>query len=372
MMFWKPSHASIDTAPASHRALEAAHAAAPDEQLAWACVAVACLGFGCCYLPVKGVDVRDGKFFNLWFTFGIMLVGAAQWAAMGMYRFEPMAMTGGAIWATGNLFVPFIVRSCGLGVGQLVWGSTNMLTGWATGTFGLFGIEKSVVADPHLNYYGVLLSVFALLLISLVKDEQAAQSAGKLAACGKSASPRGRFLMGFVAALFAGVLFGCNFNPPTLLQQQGRAEVAAGLPAHHSTQAMDYVVSHFAGVFLFTLTWFFVVSVGDCYLGWDVALPGLFAGGFWAVAQICWFQANATLSFSVAFPVICGVPGVLATLLAAGLFGENRGCRNLSLLSVVVVLQFASLLCIAQSRGAEHDFRLTSMTRLFTAHHAPG
>merc|ERR1712151_169216 len=78
----------------------------------------------------------------------------------------PLAMIGGATWATANLFAPFIIKRCGLGIGQLGWCATNMLMGWATGAFGLFGIQKAEVARPNLNYFGVALSVAALLVIT--------------------------------------------------------------------------------------------------------------------------------------------------------------------------------------------------------------
>merc|ERR1719321_2476423 len=85
-------------------------------------------------------------------------------------------MIGGATWATANLFVPFIIKRCGLGLGQLGWCVTNMLTGWATGAFGLFGIAKSSVTHPGLNYFGVALNVCALLVITQMgKSEPAAE-----------------------------------------------------------------------------------------------------------------------------------------------------------------------------------------------------
>lgn len=344
--------------------------------VAWICTVIACLGFGCCYLPVKKVDVQDGRFFTLWLAAGIFLVGLAQWLADGMYKFEPVAMLGGAIWAAGNLCVPFIIKRCGLGIGQLVWGATNMLTGWATGTFGLFGVNRATVANPELNYIGVLLSLCSLAIFTQMGEDEKAkekldeerplvagrggggpEAGGADVARGGGvrvdARPSGGFLAGFVVALFAGVLFGSNFNPPTVLQQQGQRDVAAGLAPTHSVKATDYVLSHFAGILLFTMVAFsaFKLSGSACYVGADVVLPGLGAGVFWGVAQVCWFNANSVLSFVVAFPIIVGIPGVIAALLGVVLFGENRGKRNLSLLALVVCIQAVSLICIATSHG---------------------
>lgn len=346
--------------------------------VAWLCTVIACIGFGCCYLPVKKVDVQDGRFFTLWLATGIFIVGLAQWLGDGMYKFEPVAMFGGAIWAAGNLCVPFIIKRCGLGIGQLVWGATNMLTGWATGTFGLFGVNRASVANPELNYIGVLLSICSLAIFTqmgegertkekTLDDEehhfQAACGGGgsesgdartfRDESTGSDARPSGGFFTGFVVALFTGVLFGSNFNPPTVLQQQGQRDVAAGLAPTHSVKATDYVLSHFAGILLFTIVAFtaFKFSGSACHVGTDVVLPGLGAGILWGVAQVCWFNANSVLSYVVAFPIIVGIPGVIAALIGVVFFGENRGKRNLSLLALVFCVQAVSLICIAASHG---------------------
>ena len=63
----------------------------------------------------------------------------------GNPKFEPVAMLGGALWATGNITVVPIVKTIGLGIGLLVWGLVSMLVGWASGHFGIFG---GVEPDP--------------------------------------------------------------------------------------------------------------------------------------------------------------------------------------------------------------------------------
>lgn len=337
-----------------------------DLMIAWVCTVIACLGFGSNYLPVKKCDTRDGQFFSLMVACGIFLVGLIQWLAFGVYKFEPIAMLGGVIWATGNLFVPFIVQRLGLGVGQLVWGATNMLTGWATGMFGLFGIDKAPVEHRALNFVGVGIAILALGFFTQMSSEEptpakqipdeadperrdGGDASGSPTAALVNEEPPARnvggFGMGFVVALAAGVFFGSNFDPPTRLQQIG--------PPAHSADSMDYVISHFTGVLVFTVLAFvaFKLLSPSCYIGTDVVAPGLIAGILWGIAQVCWFKANAVLSYVVAFPIIVGVPGVIAALWGVILFGENRGRRNMSLLSAIIVLQATSLICIAMSKG---------------------
>jgi len=312
------------------------------------CCIVACLGFGSSYIPIKKVEVRDGMFFSLCLSAGALVVGLIHWAAASFYRFEPFAMLGGAIWATGNVCVPFIIRRCGLGVGQLTWSATNMLTGWAIGTFGLLGKTRDAVAFPALNCLGVALAVLSLGLFSLLQSYDKACSGEK---------PSGGFAAGFLVALLAGVFLGSNFTPPTYLQQLGQADQAAGLPPsawRHSPHATEYVVSHYVGIFVTTGAFFLAYCAASRrrFVDKRVVLPGIVSGAVWAIAQTCWFQANAALSYVVAFPIIVGVPGLIAALWGAVLFGENRGASNLAVLGLVVAVQALAVSLIAASRGS--------------------
>mmetsp|Transcript_59539 Transcript_59539/g.159519 ORF Transcript_59539/g.159519 Transcript_59539/m.159519 type:complete len:387 (-) Transcript_59539:116-1276(-) len=376
-------------------------------------VIIACIGFGSNYLPAKKVDIRDGQLFNVCLASGVFLVGFCQWIVTGFYKFEPFAMLGGALWGLGNLAVPLILANCGLGPGQLTWGLAQILTGWATGKFGLFGKEKDIVADPGLNYAGVAMLMVSLCMFSMMKparqddsvceatenrpsglslqrmedrqaskaeqgvsgmnaplrdpadapshgqpsSESAAQSteAPRLAATGGSSNPgASHFSVGFVAALMAGMLFGSNFDPPTYLKQLGEADKQAGLEPRHSPNDMDYVISHFSGILIVTVVAFLVQKAlrPSIYVGKQVIAPGVAAGLMWGIAQVAWFKANGSLSYVVSFPIIVGVPGVIAALWGCWLFGENRGMRNGLLLCCVVVLQGVAVTLIALSKGS--------------------
>lgn len=85
-----------------------------------------------------------------------------------------------------------------------------------------------------------------------------------------------------------------------------------------------------------------------------IFMPGLISGILWGIAQVCWFTANSVLSYVVAFPIITGVPGVLAAVLGVILFGENRDPRNLKLLATIIFVQAAGLSCIAVSHGSDN------------------
>ena len=62
-----------------------------------------------------------------------------------------------------------IINRIGLSMGILIWGSANMLTGWATGIFGLFTGHADHFAEgtdhATLNYIGVALAVLPLPVV---------------------------------------------------------------------------------------------------------------------------------------------------------------------------------------------------------------
>ena len=86
------------------------------------------------YAPAKRVDSGDGFFFSLVIAIGIWITGALFqliYSSGQTSNFEPIASVGGALWATGNMCVPIIMKTIGLSMGLLMWGSVALLGGWA-------------------------------------------------------------------------------------------------------------------------------------------------------------------------------------------------------------------------------------------------
>ncbi len=142
------------------------------------CALVSIIFFGSNFVPVKRFETGDGMFFQWVLCCAIWCVGLVVYAIRGFPTFQPLAMLGGAIWATGNIMSVPIIKILGLSLGLLIWGQSNMLIGWATGYFGLFGI-KSQADQTHnkpLNFIGVALAVVALSLYIFIKPPSAADS----------------------------------------------------------------------------------------------------------------------------------------------------------------------------------------------------
>ena len=63
---------------------------------------------------------------------------------------------------------PYIIKIIGLGLGLTIWDLSNMLMGWFTGYFGLFGIpQKGDVKIPSMNYVGLVMASISLIFFSL-------------------------------------------------------------------------------------------------------------------------------------------------------------------------------------------------------------
>ena len=66
---------------------------------------------------------------------GIWFVGLVVNMILYMPPFFLPSLLGGFLWTTGNLMVVSIIKMIGLTMGLTVWGVTNMLSGWFTGTY---------------------------------------------------------------------------------------------------------------------------------------------------------------------------------------------------------------------------------------------
>jgi len=229
--------------------------------------AIAGVFFGSNFVPVKKYEVGDGVFFQWVMCVGIWCVGLVT-TGFTSNEFQPLSMLGGALWCTGNIMCLQVMKLIGMSMGLMIWGITNSVMGWATGKFGLFGLDKNSVSDPALNYVGLSLTIVSLAVFSQVQTSVKSAEDNNLtepmilksssdnierAKSEKDADwtsyvdKRFHHGLGFVGACVCGIFFGLNFTPP--LYQK----------AHGGPQSeTDYVFSHFCGIFA-TSTFFMIV-----------------------------------------------------------------------------------------------------------------
>lgn len=347
-------------------------------------VLIAVLGFGSNFVPLKKLTIGDGIFFQFVMCTAIFMTGIPVMIYQGFPEIHGLALFGGFLWCTGNVLCPIAIRLIGMGLGLLVWGSVSMVMGWASGTYGLFGLKKQDVKDPTLNVVGVVLAMVGLLVFLQVrtndgskeKNEQKHNNHGAgnpllndhekgLLHDDKkdidhvimtaeevednfidSLSPAMKRVLGLSCAMLAGVFFGTSFDPSQYVIDNDYDGNDSGL---------NYVFTHYTGILL--TSWFYMI-VYCLYCGYkretpyvspDIILPGTLSGLLWSMAEIAWFFANGELGFTVTFPIISCGPGFVGSLWGIFLFKEITEKRDFMILGVAALITVPALIMVAMS-----------------------
>jgi len=350
--------------------------------IGFVCCAIAAFFFGTNFLPVKKYPTGDGMQFQWMMGVGIWVVGLIVGIISKYINsdpvFPPIALIGGVLWTTGNMLCAPIINLIGMGLGLLIWGGVNMIVGWAVGAFGLFGTNKNEVDYPALNYIGVLFALFSMGILFFIKSGSDAEQPppqserlldqpssgvdmdidnGRSARTASDAPqanlnkdtwidtlpPKQKRILGFVLAIVAGCFFGVNFVPPQWIIDNN----------HGSGNSIDYVFSHFCGIFLTSTIYFLsycAIKKNKPWINSELFVPGFLSGIMWAIAQTAWFIANEELQFVISFPIIATCPGIVGSLWGVFLYKEIQGTRNYILLCSAITVTLVGVTFIALSK----------------------
>lgn len=361
-----------------------------DALIGFVAASISVLGFGSNFVVVKKYETGDGMFFQLIMCVGIWIVGVVvQIIRADTAKFEPYAMLGGMVWALGNVCVTPIIKCIGMALGLLIWGASNMLTGWSMGYFGLFGVKKSPAPNyPILNVVGVIVALIGMMIYFFIEPEDQSKSSSGMK---KSRSQifnqnqtdtpvvaqrfrqflqvddelekykveadyemheqswvdhltgKQRQVLGYSLSIVSGFFYGINMSPPTHLEQMHG----------HSSQGLDYVFSHFSGILLTSIFLFVIYALyrqNDPQVNNKVIVPGMLSGMIWAIAQSSWFIANQKLGLITSYPIISTGPGIIASLWGLLVFGEIKGARNLWILLGAILVSISAVTLITLSK----------------------
>ncbi|KAK6741164.1 hypothetical protein RB195_009179 [Necator americanus] len=310
--------------------------------------------FGSAFVPVKKFDPGNGVFVQWVMSTAILCVGMIINAVEGFPVFQPLAMLGGVFWALGNVTAIPIMNVLGLGMGMLIWGATNCITGWAVGRFGLFGVNGTVPEWPLLNYLGLLMVIVGGIFFAQIHpsvrtpsqlEEFSEEPVTPYESGSEENSPlispvspvamnrRSKRVLAILTALVAGIFYGVTFVPVIYIQDHPEKFPGA------SKNGLDYVFSHYCGIFAtatMLLVSYIICTKNNPIVNRRIIGPSLIAGCMWSFAQSSWFVANDNLSQSITFPIISMVPGVCAAMWSVFYFKEITGKRNLNILVVAV------------------------------------
>ncbi|AWP11723.1 putative transmembrane protein 144 isoform 4 [Scophthalmus maximus] len=237
--------------------------------------AVAVLLYGSNFVPIKRIETGDGMFYQWVNCAAIWVVSMVGNLMLESPRFHPLAMVGGAIWATGNIAVVPIVKAIGLGLGILIWGSSSLLMGWASSRFGWFGITAQDVPRPILNYCGAGLCLLSGLIFFFVKadvelhtiTESIPLLLDRRTISGSYAprssefwidriGPKTRRFIGSLLAVLSGLLYGSSFTPILYIKSRSMCQESVFHGA--SDYDLDYVHAQCSGIFV-TSTLYFAI-----------------------------------------------------------------------------------------------------------------
>ncbi len=341
-------------------------------------VLISVLGFGSNFIPLKKLKIGDGVFFQFCMCTAIFMTGIPVLIMQGYPKIHGLALFGGFLWCTGNMLCPIAIRLIGMGLGLLVWGSVSMVMGWASGTYGLFGLKKQDIHDPMLNILGVALAMVGLLIFLQVRTNDTSQDnldehhhnaknpllhddletydrkkeMKKIAdeegdGFIDSLSDNAKRILGLACAMLAGIFFGTSFDP---------SQWVIDNRYDGDDDSLNYVFTHYCGIIL--TSWFYTIIYciymyyirkQEPYVNAEIILPATLSGVMWSAAEIAWFYANGQLGFSVTFPIISCGPGFVGSFWGIVLFKEITETRDLLVLGVAVLVTVPALIMVGLS-----------------------
>ncbi|XP_067324576.1 transmembrane protein 144-like [Anolis sagrei] len=294
-------------------------------------------------------------FFQWVLCFAIGIVGAMVQFIQNFPTFWHLAMVGGFLWATGNIMVVPIIKTIGLALGLLIWGSFNLLTGWAISRFGWLGIDPKPLEEPIFSYFGAGLSVLSIIVFLFEKTDvessppiseydvssilvNAAETEtdnNNDVSWVDSLSPLKKRAIGCFLAAIAGILYGSSFVPMLYIKDHAKKNAVGYEGA--SQNDIDYVPAQFIGVFVISTIYFFIyVGVRNYHpkVYPETIIPGLLSGILLAISSCGWSIANHYFTAVVSYPIITAGPGFIAAVWGVLVFKELKGLKNYVLLIV--------------------------------------
>jgi len=336
----------------------------------WVGAVVASLFFGSNYVPTKNYPQGDGMSFVWIFSSGVLTVGIISMFITGKSIFIYTGLIGGSCWAAGNLCVVPIIKLVGLGLGILVWGSSSLITGFLLGKTGLFDLKKDEVAQPAINWVGFALVVIAMATFFFIKPdlkEKARKESSPLLpkegadlysiqvkedrdenhSIFDEIPAKSKALVGTFLAVISGILYGINMVPMSIWVQHQKNE------GKHPG-ALDFVFSHFVGIYLFSTTAYLLYCIfhRPPQIFPQSILPSYISGVMWGVAQCGLMTTTQILGYTIGFPIGSAGPLVISSLWSVVYFGEIRGRRNLTILlgSLTLLGTGIALLALSHSK----------------------
>lgn len=322
----------------------------------------AALAFGVQYVPVKTHEIFDGITFQWFMCNGILMVGVLLSMFFGELgkAFSLRIVFGGMLWALSNYAVLPLVKLLGIGIGFSLYHFVNLVCGYITGRFGLFGMRR-MAGDLPLCDFGCVLILISFVIMIFVEDDIGKPSLPR--AQGLSGSPllfdhidqdrqagkpvhegpqgwRQRML-GVALALLAGGLAGIQAVPAALHNQDH--------PEESSTAA---IFPQTLGIWISSSMIYLVYSSIARLQGWDVPhssiRPAYLSGAIWAAGFALMIGGIKQLGYGLGYTLDAVGPIVVASFLSIFVFKEISGKKALTLYLGSFICQLIGVILITR------------------------
>ncbi|CAJ0916199.1 unnamed protein product, partial [Mesorhabditis belari] len=286
------------------------------------------------FVPIKKFDAGDGFFVQWVMSSAILLVGFCTFVYIGFPGFYPLAMLGGMFWSIGNSMAIPVISRLGMALGILIWNTTNCLTGWAGGRFGLFGMKANPPESSILNYFGLSLVLVGGFLFSRIRGGKAEEEPAE----GK------RITLHLHDAENEKLSATPEQSDDEVLNRTTKVDGAE--ISLYPTDGMSCIFSHYFGILSLAPRFSSAIRYSKKQanlINNAITLPAFGGGLLWAIAQSSFFIANDNLSQAVTFPIITTLPGCVAALWSIFYFKEIQGKRNFILMAIAVSITLTVL-----------------------------
>ncbi|VDM56634.1 unnamed protein product [Angiostrongylus costaricensis] len=229
----------------------------------------------------------------------------------------------------------------GMAVGSLLWNTITCVVGWAVTRFGLLGNpqQSSAKYERYIGeHHHVVLGISFFHLLFHVRN----------------VNLRGEKWKKYIAILltvFVGCLYGNVLSPINyLVMHSAETGNPSNISSYFFSFCLGSVLTSTVIFMIYSLARFVSIKFNRPFMNPELTLPSLISGIIYAVATYCFFLANQHLDQTIAYPILAKAPGVIVSLWAVFLFKEIKGCRDLTALSVGILVTITGITLISVSK----------------------
>jgi glucose uptake protein GlcU len=343
-----------------------------------ACAAACSVFYGAQYVPCKKYNTFDGCVFQWLMACGIMLGGVLLETVGLLWLNWPSTdpqvnlygVACGCIWGFANSLVIPLLHLTGLALGFTLYHIINLVTGYTTSRFGLFGMKQDSGSIPLLRDFGVFVLIISFVALCFVepeneKKENSKKEDSELTLDGFCVdesgamtppfnkrekeyfsiwidNPRTRRLVGIALSVFAGIATGLNTMPFDLWQHN--TEEGARM------SGIQFVFSQCIGVFLISSLLYWLQASYASFKGKLVhhvpIRPALIGGLLWVLGDITMLYAIQGVGYAAGYTMGAVGPTLVASCISCFIYKEINDKKQRIYFATAFGLQLAGVLMI--------------------------